>query len=112
MGALKWKQKERPLVDRRELGLPDANVLSVAFHPNGTRLATASLRLNRKGMGTTTEDDLELWDTASGQLVRSVSSASEIHARHVATSPKGKLLWGSEDEGEQKLVVRVWTLRD
>lgn len=56
------------------------SVLSLSFHPDGDRIATA------------TNDGVRVWDTASGEQRQFVPSTTNLAQTRVAYSPDGKLL--------------------
>jgi WD40 repeat protein len=71
----------------------NGDVLSVVFHPDGRRLATAS-----------EDKTVKVWYAATGQEVLSLKSPRDGIAR-VAFSPDGERLAGASYDG----TVRVWT---
>ena len=77
------------------------SVNSVAFSPDGTRLLSGSG--NRSLLGSIQDKTLKLWDTASGQLIRTFEGHADI-VTSVAFSPDGaRVLLGSGDQ-----TLKLW----
>jgi WD40 repeat protein/serine/threonine protein kinase len=70
-------------------------VLGVAFSPDGTRLATASL-----------DRTVRLWDVATGKELQQLPHAHWV--RSVAFSPDGKFLASGGGEEERPGAIKVW----
>jgi WD40 repeat protein len=103
-GAPQWTQKNRPSPSPANVLGP---VLSVAFAPQGGLLATTSSRNVRTRLGGyAPTDDLELWDAATGRLLKTLASEKDINARLVAFTQDGGLLWCGE--GDKEVNARVW----
>ena len=76
----------------RTLSGHTSSVCSVAFSPDGTRLASGS-----------DDQTVKLWDVRSGELVRTLSGHTSS-VRSVAFSPDGtRLASGSDDQ-----TVKLW----
>jgi WD40 repeat protein len=66
------------------------NVRSVAFSPDGRLLASGSCG-QRDSSGDCIQDEIKLWDVATGREVRTLSGHTD-NVRSVAFSPDGRLL--------------------
>ena len=71
----------------------DDGVFAVAFHPDGTRLASAGY-----------DASVTLWDVATGQVIRTLDGAHPGGSFELEFSPDGKTLASSSDDG----TVRLW----
>jgi WD40 repeat protein len=65
--------------------------LSVAFSPDGTRLAWGS-----------TDSAVKVWEEASGEIYKLRGHTSSVHG--VAFSPDGRLLASASQDG----TVKIW----
>jgi len=76
-------------------------VLSVAFSPDGKRLASGG------GGGLNRPAEVKLWDAASGQVILTFEGHSGI-VRSVAFSPEGKRLASASGSNKQPGEVKLW----
>ena len=87
-------------IERKLSGQPEM-ISALAFSPDGRQLVTGGFS------EFTVQDPVKvlLWDVASGQVVRSVTSAHRVEA--VAFSPDGALMAASDREK----AIQIWSAR-
>ena len=89
--------------------------LNIAFSPNGRRIATATSSGPRYGSGapgTRQENEIKLWDAATGDELMTLKDLDRNRAGHLSFSADGTRLYavgrGSLGLADEKIEIRTW----